>query len=285
MDEIKLELNPDLDIEPVDTAKVDVVVDENILEKEEKNPLTLDSLNVDEQKIVTDFVKQIDITNTNQIITYGAASQNKIAQFSDTILQNVTTKDMGGAGELLTDLVVEIDNFDIDDGEHEGFFSNLFSNSKKTMDKNIAQYNKVEKNIDKISDALTEHQRQLLKDIEMYDLLFENNYVYFKELNLYIIAGREKLRELNEDIIPALKIKAEESGDEADAQKLNDTVNLANRFEKKIHDLMLSRTVSLQMAPQIRLIQNNDAQLVDKIQSSLVNAIPLWKNQMVIALV
>ncbi|MBE6011491.1 toxic anion resistance protein [Anaeropeptidivorans aminofermentans] len=277
MEEIKLELSPGPELVP-NTL--------NSIEKEaktESNALSFEGLTEEEKNAVKEFSTKIDITNSSQIITYGASAQNKIAQFSDSVLRNVKTKDLGEAGKLISNLVVEIQNFDATGEEKKGFFSFL-SGAKKTMDRMVANFNKAETNIDKISDNLENHRRQLLKDIELYDLMFENNYVYFKELNLYIVAGKEKLREINEEVIPALRAKAEASGDEVDAQKLNDMINAANRFEKKIHDLMLSRTISLQMAPQIRLLQNNDAQLADKIQSSIVNSIPLWKNQMVIAL-
>lgn len=277
MEEIKLELSPGPELVPNTLNAVEAEA------KTESTALSLETLTEEEKNAVKEFSTKIDITNSSQIITYGASAQNKIAQFSDSVLRNVKTKDLGEAGKLISDLVVEIQNFDAAGEEKKGLFGFL-SGAKKTMDKMVANFNKAETNIDKISDNLEGHRRQLLKDIELYDMMFENNYVYFKELNLYIVAGKEKLREINEQVVPALRAKAEATKDEVDAQKLNDMVNAANRFEKKIHDLMLSRTISLQMAPQIRLLQNNDAQLADKIQSSIVNSIPLWKNQMVIAL-
>jgi uncharacterized protein YaaN involved in tellurite resistance len=249
----------------------------------ENDSLSISSLSEAEQQSVKDFVKQININDNNAVVTYGSSAQKKIADFSDTVLKNVRSKDLGEAGELLSGLVVEIQNFDSIGEEKKGIFA-LISNAKKTVDKMVASYSKVEVNVEKITESLENHRRQLLKDIAIYDSMFENNYNYFKELNMYIIAGKEKLREIEEVTIPQLRAKAETSNDEIDAQKLNDVLNAQNRFEKKIHDLLLSRTISLQMAPQIRLVQNNNSQLVDKIQSTIVNSIPLWKNQIVIAL-
>jgi len=253
------------------------------LESADDRQYGIAQLTPEEQAKVTEFVKQINITDNNAIISYGAPAQKKIADFSDNVLRSVRTKDAGEAGKLLTNLMVEIQNFDSDSEEKKGVMG-FFGGVKKSIDKMNANYAKVEVNVDKISNALENHKRQLLKDVALYDSMFESNYNYFKELNMYIIAGQEKLKDINENILPALRAKAEASGDEVDAQRLNDMANAINRFEKKLHDLQLSRMISLQMAPQIRLIQNNDMQLVDKIQSSIVNAIPLWKNQIVIAL-
>lgn len=272
MDDIKLELE-------FGTKNSE---DNNNIEEITKEDSLLNALTVDEQKQIKDFVEKIDVLDSNLVLTYGNASQNKIAQFSDAVLKDVKTKDSGAAGKLLTDLVVEIQEFDaLDD---KGGIFKLFNSVKKTISSMVASYNKIEANIEKIVGTLESHQRQLLKDITIFDDLYDNNLVYYKELNMYIIAGKEKLKDINENVIPALKRKAEETGEQLDAQALNDMINAANRFEKKIHDLQLSKTISVQMAPQIRLIQNNDAQLVDKIQSSIVNSIPLWKNQVVIAL-
>ena len=282
MEEIKLELFPgETNVNqaaPVDTSMVDTVY-----KAESENPLTLASLPDNQQAVVKEFMDKIDIKDSNLIITYGSAPQNKIAQFSDSVLESVKTKDLGEAGKLLSALVVEIKSFDTEGEEKKGL-AKLFSGPKKSYDKMMADYSKVETNISRITTGLETQQRQLLKDIEIFDHMYENNYNYFKELSMYIIAGNEKMKEINSVTLPALKAKAEASGSELDAQEYNDMANAANRFEKKLHDLTLSRTISLQMAPQIRLIQNNDAQLVDKIQSSIVNSIPLWKNQMVIGM-
>jgi uncharacterized protein YaaN involved in tellurite resistance len=280
MDEIKLELFPG---EGENTTEKNEITPANADVSTSNQPMTIDALSEDERKLVKDFMEKIDISDSNLVVTYGSSAQNKIAQFSDNVLDSVKTKDMGEAGKLLSNLVVEIQNFEEDGEEKKGLFK-LFSGAKKSYDKIIASYSKAETNIDKISSSLEGQRRVLLKDIEIFDAMYENNHQYFKELSLYIVAGNEKLREINEVMLPELKSKAEASKDEIDAQKYNDMVNAANRFEKKIHDLTLSRAISLQMAPQIRLLQNNDAQLADKIHSSLVNSIPLWKNQMVIAL-
>ena len=250
---------------------------------ESQEELTTDLLSPEDRATVAQYVTKIDLSDTNAIITYGAAPQNKIAAFSDSVLRNIKTKETGAAGKLLSNLVVEIKNFDAT-GEQKTGLKSLFGGAKKSIDRMRADYTKVENNVDTITDALESHRKQLLKDIATYDALFENNFNYFKELNLYIIAGKEKIKETTEQLIPQLRAKAESSGDQLDAHKLNDAQNSLNRFEKKIHDLELSRMISLQMAPQIRLIQNNDAQLVDKINSSVVNSIPLWKNQIVIAM-
>lgn len=245
--------------------------------------VSLKSLTAEEQKQVLEFVNKIDVTDSNSIVTYGSGAQTKLAKFADDTLKNVKTKDSGEAGKLLSDLVVTINNFD-STGENKGFLGNLFGKAKNEIDKLVARYSDVEVNIDKITNMLQSHRHTMLKDIAMYDEMYKTNLAYFKELTMYIVAGKEKIKEMNENVIPALRQQVVESGDEADAQKLNDLVNAVNRFEKKVYDLQLSRQISLQMGPQIRLIQNNDAQLADKIQSSIVNSIPLWKNQMVISL-
>ena len=282
MEEIKLELFPG-DINAVRPVQADKSMANSVHKEEAEKPLTLTALPADQQAIVKEFMDKIDITDSNLVITYGSTPQNKIAQFSDSVLANVRTKDLGEAGKLLSSLVTEIQGFDADGEEKKGL-AKLFAGPKKSYDRMMADYSKTETNITRITTGLETQQRQLLKDIEVFDRMYENNYNYFKELSLYIIAGNEKVKEINSVTLPELKAKAEKSGNELDAQSYNDMANAANRFEKKLHDLTLSRTISLQMAPQIRLIQNNDAQLVDKIQSSIVNSIPLWKNQMVIGM-
>ena len=252
--------------------------------KESKvDALSVESLPSADKAIIENFVKNIDITDTNAIITYGADSQNKVASFSDSVLKNVRTKDAGDSGKLLSNLVVEIKSFDATTSDSGGLFG-LFKSARKQFEKISAQYSKVDTNIEKITDELEEHKRKLLKDIAILDEMYDNNYVYFKELTMYIIAGKEKIAQVNSDVIPVLQEKAELTKDEIDIQKLSDMKNYVDRFEKKIHDLMLSRMISIQMAPQIRLIQNNNNVLIEKIQSSIVNSIPLWKNQIVIAL-
>jgi len=248
-----------------------------------ESTLTIESLSPEERKVVQEFVEKIDISDSNIVMQYGAPAQNKIAQFSDSVLQNTKTKDMGAIGKDLTNLVVEIKGFGDED---KGGFLGLFGGNKikKSIDKMMANYSRVETNIDGIVTTLENHQRTLMKDIAMLDAMYQNNHSYFKELSMYIIAGMERLNQYKTNDIPAQKAIAESSADEMEAQKLNDMINLASRFDKKLHDLKLSRTISIQMAPQIRMMQNNDAQLVEKIQSSIVNAIPLWKNQMVLSL-
>lgn len=239
-------------------------------------------LTPEEQKMVNDFAAQIDITNTQQVLQYGAGCQKKIADFSETALGNVRTKDMGEVGEMLTQVVSELRS--IEDGdENKGFFGKLKKKANQLSDMK-AKYDKAEVNVNKISSALEAHQVTLLKDVAMLDKMYELNLNYFKELSMYILAGKKKLKEAQEVQLPALVAKAEQSKLPEDTQAARDYAEMCNRFEKKIYDLELTRTVSLQMAPQIRLIQNNDTVMSDKIQSTLVNTIPLWKSQMVIAI-
>ena len=265
------------DSAPAQQAAQELPTAEELIEQQES------SLSPEELKAVDDFSKKIDITDTNAILQYGAASQKNIADFSATTLNSVRTKDMGEVGDMLSDLVVELKGFNYGDEEKRGFFG-----FKKKIENKIAslkaQYDKAEVNVDKICSALEAHQVTLLKDIVTLDRMYELNQGYFKELTMYIIAGKKKLRECQEVVLPQLQKKAQESGAPEDAQAVNDFANMINRFDKKIHDLELTRTVSVQMAPQIRLIQNNNTLMVEKIQTSLVNTIPLWKSQMVLAL-
>ena len=257
-------------------------VTEEVVEKS----LNYEGLTSAEKAAIDEFLQKLDISDTTQVLQYGATAQTKISKFSDDVLDNVKTKSTGAVGNLLTDLVVEIKDFDSDvpTGESpKGLFA-IFNSFKKQVERLIAKYDKVEKNIDKIEKELEGHKLQMLKDIAIFDTMYDKNLEYFKELSLYIIAGEKKLKELKEIILPELEKKAKESGEQMDAQAVNDMNNLINRFDKKIYDLKTTRIISIQMAPQIRLIQNNDSELVDKIQSSLINTIPLWKNQIIIAL-
>ena len=240
------------------------------------------TLSPEEQKMVDDFAAQIDIGNTQQILQYGAGCQKKIADFSETALNNVRTKDMGEVGEMLTQVVAELKSIE-DEEETKGFFG-VFKKKANQLSNMKAKYDKAEVNVNKISEALEAHQVTLLKDVAMLDKMYELNRNYFKELSMYILAGKKKLKEAMETELPALVEKAERSKLPEDTQAARDFSEMCNRFEKKIHDLELTRMVSLQMAPQIRLIQNNDTAMSDKIQSTLVNTIPLWKSQMVIAI-
>jgi uncharacterized protein YaaN involved in tellurite resistance len=245
--------------------------------------LDISQLTEAEQKLVHDFSKKIDITDTNAILTYGAASQKNIADFSTSTLNNVRTKDMGEVGGMLTNLVVQLRGFNYGENEKKGLFG-----LRKRIENQIAtikaEYDKASVNVDKIAEMLEKHQYTLLKDAAMLDKMYEMNRAYFKELTMYILAGKEKLAECQDVILPEMKKKAEETGKPEDAQAVNDYANMVNRFEKKLYDLELTRTISIQMAPQIRLIQNNDSLMVEKIQTSIVNTIPLWKSQMVLAL-
>ena len=254
-------------------------------EKIEKS-LNYDELSEAEKKAIDEFNSKIDINDAAQVLQYGVAAQEKISKFSDSILEDVKTKNTGEVGDLLSNLVSEIKSFDRDvSGKgSKNIFAKLFSNAKKEFDFIVARYSKIEKNIDTIEGGLEKDKLQMLKDITIFDNMYEKNLQYFKEISLYIIAGERKLKELREVTLPELKKKAEETGEQLDIQKVNDMEQLINRFEKKIYDLKTTRIISIQMAPQIRLLQNNDAELVEKIQSSITNTIPLWKNQMVLAL-
>ena len=239
-------------------------------------------LTPEEQKMVDDFAAQIDIKNTQAVLQYGAGCQKKIADFSETALSNVRTKDMGEVGEMLAQVVAELRSIE-DEEESKGLFGMFKKNANKLANMK-AKYDKAEVNVNKISEALEAHQITLLKDVAMLDKMYELNLNYFKELSMYILAGKKKLKEAVEVELPALVAKAEQSNLPEDTQAARDFSEMCNRFEKKIHDLELTRMVALQMAPQIRLIQNNDTVMSDKIQSTLVNTIPLWKSQMVIAI-
>lgn len=235
-----------------------------------------------EKKAVEDFAGKIDISNANHILQYGADAQAKITQFSDMALEKVRTKDLGSVGDTLSSLVVELKGFD--PNEQKKGFLGLFKKADTSIAELKAKYDKAEVNVEKVVDVLEGHQITLTKDIAVLDEMFKANMTNFKQLSLYIVAGKKKLEEVQNVTIPAMQAKAAETGAMEDAQAANDYANLANRFEKKLHDLDLTRTVSLQMGPQIRLIQNNDTLMVEKIQTTLLNTIPLWKSQMVLAL-
>ena len=283
MENIELELKPEMETKALES---EISAGKKIEEKEVEKSLNYDALTDAEKAAIDSFNEKIDVTDTTQILQYGASAQNKISKFSDSVLEDVKTKSTGEVGDLLSSLVAEIKEFDTDlptDKAKKGIFG-IFNNVKKEVEKLIAKYNKVENNISKIEKNLEAHKLQMLKDIAVFDTMYEKNLEYFKEISLYIIAGEKKLEELKTVTLPALKKAAEESGEQTDIQKVNDMANMINRFEKKIYDLKTTRIISIQMAPQIRLIQNNDSELVEKIQSSLINTIPLWKNQIVIAL-
>ena len=234
-----------------------------------------------EQKMVEDFAAKIDIENTNQILQYGAGTQKKMADFSNTALENVKTPDLGEVGDLISGVVGELKNFDVE--EDRGFFG-FFKKQSSKIENMKNKYAKAEVNVEKITDALEQHQVRLMKDSAMLDKMYEQNLNYFKELTMYILAGKKKLEETRNGKLLELQNKAAMSGLPEDAQVAKDLDEKCNRFEKKLHDLELTRTISMQTAPQIRLIQNNDTSMVEKIQTMIVNTIPLWKSQMVLAL-
>ncbi|MBP3324753.1 MAG: toxic anion resistance protein [Clostridia bacterium] len=251
--------------------------------KKEVKPVDIeDTLSDAEKKVVDDFADKIDIENSTMVLQYGSAAQKKIAGFSDTALENVRTKDLGEIGDKVVDLVTELKGFDIDDDD-KGFWS-FFKKPINKLASLKAKYDSAEKNVNAIAESLEGHQVTLMKDIVMLDKLYEMNLGYHKELSMYIIAGKKKLIKERETTLVELKNKAQATGLAEDAQKANDFAQLCDNFEKKIHDLELTRMVSVQMSPQIRLVQNNDKLMAEKIQSTIVNTIPLWKSQMVLAL-
>lgn len=252
--------------------------------KEAATPEALDMsrLSDSEKKQVEDFARQIDITEPNLVLQYGSAAQKKVTDFSDTALKNVRAKDLGEVGDALSKLVAELKVTD-SENENKGIMG-WFKRSNKGVEQMKAKYARTEKDVDEISDVLENHQIQLLKDISLLDQLYDRNRQNTKELTMYILAGKKRLADIQQNELPKLQEKARQSGLAEDAQAANDLQNACDRFEKKLYDLELSRQVSIQMAPQIRLVQNNDTLMTEKIQSTLVNTIPLWKNQMVLAL-
>ena len=256
--------------EPAKPAAPPVNMDESLLSEAEK-------------KAVEEFSRKIDITDSNMVLQYGAAAQKNVAGFSENALSSVRTKDLGEVGKSLSDLVVELKGFGQEEEEKKGLFG-LFKKTGNKLEAMKAQYAKVEANVDKIARELEQHQVTLMKDVAMFDQMYELNLKYYKELTMYILAGKRRLAEVRDTELPALKARAEQTGAQEDAQKYNDLAQMCDRFEKKLHDLELTRMISVQMGPQTRLLQNNDTLMVEKIQSSLVNTIPLWKSQMVLAL-
>ena len=253
--------------------------------KKEADPVEMDErlLTEEEKKAVEEFSKKIDIGDSNLVLQYGAAAQKNIASFSESALESVRTKDLGEIGKSLSELVVELKGFGQEEDEKKGLFG-LFKKSGNKIESLKAQYSKVETNVDKIAHELEQHQVTLLKDVAMFDQMYELNLKYYKELTMYILAGKKRLAAVRAGELEELRKQAEASGAQEDAQRYNDMVQMCERFEKKLHDLELTRMISIQMGPQTRLLQNNDTLMVEKIQSSLVNTIPLWKSQMVLAL-
>lgn len=257
-----------------------------VVEVSEEKPKPLDDsmLNDDEKAMVDRFVQQIDLTNTNAVLRYGAGVQKKMADFSETALENVRSKDLGEVGDMLSNVVVELKSIDADEEEKKGFFGNLFKKTENKLTTMKAKYAKAEDNVMQITKALESHQVVLLKDIAVLDKMYELNLSYFKELSMYILAGKKKLEQVRSEELAELVATAEATGLAEDAQAAKDMEGLCQRFEKKIHDLELTRMISIQTAPQIRLVQNSNTMMVEKIQSTVVNTIPLWKSQMVLAL-
>ena len=272
METPSLTLEPDLG----EFEKKEEVIPKKQLQKEEVPVLT-----PEEQKIVNDFAAKIDIENTNQILQYGAGTQKKMADFSDTALENVKTQDLGEIGELISNVVGELKDFDV---QEEGKFFGFFRKQTSKIENLKNKYDKAQANVEKITDSLQQHQVRLMKDSAMLDKMYEQNLNYFKELTMYILAGKKKLEETRNGKLAEMKNKAALSGLPEDAQAARDLDEKCSRFEKKLHDLELTRTIAMQTAPQIRLIQNNDTVMVEKIQTTIVNTIPLWKSQMVLAL-
>ena len=272
METPSLTLEPDLG----EFEKKEEVIPKKQLQKEEVPVLT-----PEEQKMVNDFAAKIDIENTNQILQYGAGTQKKMADFSDTALENVKTQDLGEIGELISNVVGELKDFDV---QEEGKFFGLFRKQTSKIENLKNKYDKAQANVEKITDSLQQHQVRLMKDSAMLDKMYEQNLNYFKELTMYILAGKKKLELVRSTELRDLQNKAQMTGKAEDAQAAKDLEDLCNRFEKKLYDLELTRMVSIQTAPQIRMIQNSDSVMAEKIQSTLVNTIPLWKNQMIIAL-
>ena len=264
-----------------ETKEMPTVVEETAV-AETQEPAWDDSLLSDEERqMVDNFVGQIDLDNSNAILQYGVGTQKKMADFSETALKNVRTKDLGEVGDLLSGVVTELKSFD---AEEEKGFLGFFKKQSNKITAMKAKYDKTEVNVNKICDVLEGHQVQLMKDVAMLDKMYDQNLAYFKELSMYILAGKKKLAQVREQELPQLREQAQRSGQPEDAQASKDLENKCERFEKKIHDLELTRMISIQTAPQIRLVQNNDTLMVEKIQSTVVNTIPLWKSQMVLAL-
>ena len=272
METPSLTLEPDLG----EFEKKEEVIPKKQLQKEEVPVLT-----PEEQKMVNDFAAKIYIENTNQILQYGAGTQKKMADFSDTALENVKTQDLGEIGELISNVVGELKDFDV---QEEGKFFGFFRKQTSKIENLKNKYDKAQANVEKITDSLQQHQVRLMKDSAMLDKMYEQNLNYFKELTMYILAGKKKLEETRNGKLAEMKNKAALSGLPEDAQAARDLDEKCSRFEKKLHDLELTRTIAMQTAPQIRLIQNNDTVMVEKIQTTIVNTIPLWKSQMVLAL-
>lgn len=268
------------------TLTLDPAADEKVIAESKKaTPVQVEDtpLSPEERKMVNDFAEKIDITNSQMVLQYGAASQKKLSDFSETALSRVKTKDMGETGELITSLISELQGFDATTEQPKGIFG-FFKKTANSIEQLKTRYDSADKNVERIKAQLEDHQVTLMKDITMLDKMYELNLVYFKELTMYILAGKKKLAEVRANDLKAAQEKAQRTQLPEDAQAARDLADLCDRFEKKLYDLELTRNVSIQMGPQIRLIQSNDTMMAEKIQTSIVNTIPLWKSQMVLAL-
>ena len=268
------------------TLTLDPAADEKVIAESKKaTPVQVEDtpLSPEEQKMVNDFAEKIDITNSQMVLQYGAASQKKLSDFSETALSRVKTKDMGETGELITSLISELQGFDATTEQPKGIFG-FFKKTSNSIEQLKTRYDSADKNVERIKAQLEDHQVTLMKDIIMLDKMYELNLVYFKELTMYILAGKKKLEQVRNTDLKAAQEKAQRTQLPEDAQAARDLADLCDRFEKKLYDLELTRNVSIQMGPQIRLIQSNDTMMAEKIQTTIVNTIPLWKNQMVLAL-
>ena len=268
------------------TLTLDPAADEKVIAESKKaTPVQVEDtpLSPEEQKMVNDFAEKIDITNSQMVLQYGAASQKKLSDFSETALSRVKTKDMGETGEFITSLISELQGFDATTEQPKGIFG-FFKKTSNSIEQLKTRYDSADKNVERIKAQLEDHQVTLMKDITMLDKMYELNLVYFKELTMYILAGKKKLAEVRANDLKAAQEKAQRTQLPEDAQAARDLADLCDRFEKKLYDLELTRNVSIQMGPQIRLIQSNDTMMAEKIQTTIVNTIPLWKNQMVLAL-
>ena len=286
----ELDLNvpaaPSLTLDAAPTLTLDPAADEKVIAESKKaTPVQVEDtpLSPEERKMVNDFAEKIDITNSQMVLQYGAASQKKLSDFSETALSRVKTKDMGETGELITNLISELQGFDASTEQPKGIFG-FFKKTSNSIEQLKTRYDSADKNVERIKAQLEDHQVTLMKDITMLDKMYELNLVYFKELTMYILAGKKKLAEVRANDLKAAQEKAQRTQLPEDAQAARDLADLCDRFEKKLYDLELTRNVSIQMGPQIRLIQSNDTMMAEKIQTTIVNTIPLWKNQMVLAL-
>ncbi len=267
------------------TDEKHTAVDAQVEQLVKEPPAEMDDsmLSAEEKEVVKGFAEKIDVTNAAMVMNYGAEAQKKVSTFSETALSKVKTKDMGEVGDMLGGLVTELKSFELEEEQPRGL-KKIFNRTNDALASMKTRFDSAEQSVNRITEQLEDYKIQLLRDISMMDEMYDRNLDYYKELTMYILAGKQKLQQVRTEELPALKQKAEASGRSEDAQAANDLESMCNRFEKKIHDLDLTRMVTIQMAPQIRLVQNNDIVMAEKIQSSITNTIPLWKNQMVLAL-